>query len=68
MEKQLNFEVRTKSFKAGFYTLENFNGLPTYWLVYENTSKNTTRINNSGLMLTLFKELPINATINAHKK
>lgn len=63
----LNFEVRGKKFKSGWYTCENFNGIPTFWLVYENTQKNTVRINNCSLMLQLFKELPPNATINAHK-
>lgn len=67
MTHTINFEVKGKSFKEGFYTLEMFNGIPTYWLVYLNSNSYARRINNSGLMLELFKELPNNATINAHK-
>jgi hypothetical protein len=64
----LNFEVNNSCFISGYYTMENFGkkNVPTYWLVYEDKDENTTRINNSGLMLTLFTELPANATINAH--
>jgi len=62
-----NFEVRGKKFKPGFYTIENFNGIMTYWMVYPDSAKFAKRINNSGLILTLFNELPDGATINAHK-
>lgn len=64
--KQINFEVRGRSFKKGYYTLESFNGIMTYWLVYPNSNKYTNRINNCGLMLELFNQLPEGATVNAH--
>jgi hypothetical protein len=62
-----NFEVRTKNFQPGYYTIENFNGVPTYCLAYKNTRKNARSINNSGLMLECFEELPERHTVNAHK-
>ncbi len=64
----MNFEVKGKNFKKGWYTAENFNGVYTYWLVYDDTLVNTNKINNSCLMLELFTELPNGATINAHKQ
>jgi hypothetical protein len=63
---QINFEVKGKSFNKGYYTLENFNGIMTYWLVYPNSNKYTHRINNCRLMLKLFNQLPEGATVNAH--
>lgn len=63
---QVNFSVDGKTFKKGWYTMEYFNNVATYWLVYDDTLKNTNRINNSCLMLQLFNELPAGATINAH--
>lgn len=66
----VNFEVRGKKFKPGWYTLESpygINKIPTYCFVYADTNANVNKINNSGLMLELFKELPANATVNAHR-
>jgi len=67
--KTINFEVKNKTFKKGWYTCEVFGvaKIPTYWLVYENTAKNATKINNSGLMLEYFNSIPDTGTINAHK-
>jgi len=61
----MNFEQKTKKFIPGFYTLEFFS-IPTYCLVYRNIKSNFSKINNSGLILTFFNSLPVDATINKH--
>ena len=58
----LNFRVKGKKFQSGYYTLENFG----YNLVYTKAfaKQNPNAVNNCGLMLVFFSELPKDATIN----
>ena len=57
-----NFRVKGKKFQAGYYTLENFG----YNLVYSKSfaKQNPNAVNNCGLMLVFFNELPPNSTVN----
>lgn len=57
-----NFRVKGKKFQAGWYTLENFG----YNLVFTKAfaKQNPNAVNNCGLMLWFFSELPQGATVN----
>ena len=62
--KGLNFQTGTKDFKKGWYSYESNIG---YLLIYKDVFRNINKINNSGLMLELFNELPKGATLNKKK-
>lgn len=57
-----NFRVKGKKFQAGWYTMENFG----YNLVYSKSfaRQNPNAVNNCGLMLEFFAELPEGSTVN----
>lgn len=57
-----NFRVKGRKFQPGWYTLENFG----YNLIFsESFAKNNPgSVNNCGLILKFFKELPIGCTVN----
>jgi hypothetical protein len=61
-----NFRVKGKKFQSGYYTLENFG----YNLIYTKAfaKQNPNAVNNCGLMLEFFSELPKDATVNVDCK